>query len=74
MADFLDQTEIPIPCVNCGHKVTKSIAWLKANTQFVCAQCGKMITLQSEELLGGIKKAEQVIDEFARDITKIGSE
>ncbi len=74
MTGFFDQSEIAIPCAKCGHQTQKSIAWLKANAQFVCAGCGQVIRLESEELLRGIKKAEKSIADFVRDVSDTGTQ
>ncbi len=64
--------EISIPCPGCGHKTAKSIAWLEKNKQFTCDGCGKEVTVEAEQLLLGIKKADKTLADFRKKIGRLG--
>ena len=40
----MDNLEMENPCVYCGRKNRKSIAWMKAENQFTCG-CGTVIAV-----------------------------
>jgi len=56
-----ESATIDIPCPKCQHKTTKSIGWLKANSQFTC-ECGVVVVLQHEELLEGLAEIDARIE------------
>ncbi|MBY5585326.1 hypothetical protein [Rhizobium leguminosarum] len=69
---MFDKQTIDIPCPKCGHETTKTIAWIKAHNDFVCAKCGSMITIDKEEILAGLKKAKASLAKFGKSIGKMG--
>lgn len=69
---MFDDAAISIPCPGCGEKTEKTIGWLKTHNHFACPACQKIITLEKEKLLSGLKSAEKSIADFQRSIAKLG--
>ncbi|WP_411906297.1 hypothetical protein [Rhizobium mayense] len=69
---MFDNKSISIPCPGCGQKTSKTIAWIKANDNFICDGCGRPITIKAEELLSGLEEAKKAIADFKRNLRGIG--
>lgn len=54
MTGFIDNAEIALPCPGCGHNTHKTVGWIKANDNFICARCGATVVLQNTEELARI--------------------
>lgn len=68
MADFLDHdAEIGVPCPGCGHETAKSIGWLKANDEMVCAGCGETINFTAS-FRKSLSEAERLFVDFRKGI------
>ena len=65
---FLDEQKIAIPCPGCGKKNEKSIGWVKANDQMTCSGCGRTVHLERDQLLAGVKGAEDQIAQLRKTI------
>jgi transcription initiation factor IIE alpha subunit len=63
---LLDDKEIRFDCPKCGHKLRESIGWFKANNQVSCPGCGSIITLDTSNLVGELKKVEDALDQFPK--------
>lgn len=67
MGDDLNRgAEMPIPCPNCGEKVTKTVAEMEADPIITCAACGKRTKWDAEEFRKGLESLQKRIDEFRR--------
>jgi len=66
----LDKQTIAIPCPQCGKKADKTITWLKANDKFTCGGCGGNVTVDRNQFLSEIKKAEKMLADFKRSLGK----
>lgn len=65
MADRLfDSEQIGIPCPKCGYETKKTIAWLRENSEFVCANCGTEIALERDQ-------AVRTLDDVAKRISDV---
>jgi transcription elongation factor Elf1 len=71
-AIVFDNTEIEIPCSGCGQKTAKTVGWLKANGQFVCSGCGATINVDSEQLIAGLDKVDDVVAKLRASLSKLG--
>lgn len=71
MSGFLDKAEIEIPCGNCGHKIKKSIGWIKSNREFNCS-CGTKIKIDAEQFKTEIAKAEKSFSDLQRTLKNFG--
>ena len=69
---MFESAEIRVPCPGCGHKSVKSLAWLKANDQFICDGCGKSVTLDREQFRAGLDKVDQSIAKFRASLRNFG--
>jgi hypothetical protein len=69
---MFDDATISIPCPSCGEQTEQTIGWLKTHDHLACPACQKIITLEKEELLSGLKRAEKSLAEFQRRISKLG--
>lgn len=71
---MFEKAEIGIPCPECGHETSKTIAWIKAHDEMVCEgpDCGRTIHLERENLLAGLKDAEQSMAKFRKSIGRLG--
>ena len=67
---ILNDHSINIPCPQCGQKTAKTLGWIKAHTDFMCAGCGRLITLDRDQLIGELRKVEKSISEFGRQFRK----
>lgn len=67
---FLDGTSLDIPCPQCDHKTAKTFGWIKAHTDFTCVGCGRTITLDRDQILGELRKAEKSISNLGRNLSK----
>ena len=69
MNDSIQSHQVSIDCPQCGHKLHKTLAWLKANPRFSCAcgaafdahQVGDAITAAERSIEDLRKKASQTI-------------
>lgn len=71
MTNFLDSTEIEIPCENCSHKTKKSIGWIKSNKDFTCS-CGTKITIDASQFKSEIAKVEKSLAELQKTLKSFG--
>lgn len=65
---MFEKAEIGIPCPKCGHKTEKTVAWIKANDSFTCGGCGSTVTVDTENLLAGLQKAEKSVADFRKKL------
>lgn len=52
---IVEDEEIELTC-ECGHKIRKSIRWLKTNKDFPCPVCGAKIVLLNNNALAEVLK------------------
>lgn len=64
---MFEKAELPIPCVNCGNKTKKTVAWLKSHKTFTCG-CGA--TVDASPFVGSIKQANKAVDDFKRSLKR----
>lgn len=57
---------IRIPCPSCGYETKRSIAWIKANDHFACAECNRTINLGRPQLLAGVEVSNDQVAEMVR--------
>lgn len=69
---MFDDAEIEIPCTGCSQKTAKTVRWLKSNNQFVCSGCGATINLDSDQLIAGLDKVDDVFAKLRASLQKIG--
>jgi len=69
---MFEKAKLGIPCPACGKKTEKTVAWIKANDEFVCAGCGGNVSVDRKELLAGLKKADKAVAEFRKSLGKFG--
>ncbi|WP_153318600.1 hypothetical protein [Sinorhizobium meliloti] len=62
--------EIDIPCPECGHEVSKTVDWVKANDELSCRRCGSVIELENEKHLLIIEHVTQGITRLRRSLAK----
>ncbi|HEV7308382.1 hypothetical protein [Ensifer sp.] len=62
--------EIDIPCPECGHENSQRVAWVKANDELPCEQCGSAIALEDEKHLLVIEQATANIAKLRRSLAK----
>jgi len=67
---LFDAQDLPIECPNCKHKTPKSIAWIKQHSELTCT-CGATIRIDSDELLAGLRKAEDMISRLEKSKIKL---
>jgi hypothetical protein len=63
MRGFLDNSEIEIPCDNCGRKTKKSIGWIKSHRVLPCV-CGTRIKLYTGQFKSDIAKVERSLTDL----------
>lgn len=68
---MLEDFKLDIPCPACGQKTAKTIGWVKANDHLACAHCGRDFTLDRDQFLGEITKAEKSLAKFRRSFGKL---
>lgn len=68
MFQFRSDEVFPFPCPNCGHKIEKTVGWLKANTRLRCPNCETNIWYYPETFARALDEAERAINDFGRDI------
>lgn len=66
--------EIDIPCPECGHEVSKTVDWVKANDELSCRRCGSVIELESEKHVLIIEHVTQSITKLRRSLAKFRKE
>ncbi|TIV38923.1 MAG: hypothetical protein E5V91_12305 [Mesorhizobium sp.] len=69
---MFDNAEIEIPCPKCRHKTSKTIAWIKAHSDFVCAGCGVTIALEKKKLLAGLDDVDKSLAKFRKTLSGLG--
>ncbi|MDX0065918.1 hypothetical protein GOB13_23315 [Sinorhizobium meliloti] len=62
--------EIDIPCPECGHEVSKTVDWVKANDELSCRRCGSVIELENEKHLLIIEHVTQSITTLRRSLAR----
>jgi hypothetical protein len=70
MAGFLDGHTLGVRCWRCDRKSIHSIGWIKVHKAMPCGGCGATIRLDAPQLVGEIKRVEQLLSDFARGIGK----
>lgn len=60
----LDNDEMQLPCGECGHEVTQTIAWIKSHDKLICPVCGAETALDREKFLADIENVEKLLDDF----------
>lgn len=63
----LDNREVPVECVQCGHKSVKTIGDLKVNGDVTCAGCGAVRRYSADEIV----RAEQSINRELRGLSNV---
>ncbi|MER9188634.1 hypothetical protein [Mesorhizobium australicum] len=69
---MFEKAEIGIPCPKCRHKTNKTIAWIKAHHEMVCAGCGSTIGLEKKELISGLDKVDKSVAELRKTLGGFG--
>lgn len=67
---MFETQQVGLPCPKCAHRAEKTIAWIKANDDFLCEACGTHVSMKSEQLLAGIKKAEKGIEKLRKSLCR----
>lgn len=58
MSGLIDDSEVDLPCENCGHVTKKNIGWIKSHSEFICV-CGTRISLDTDEFRSDLAKIER---------------
>jgi transcription elongation factor Elf1 len=72
MMGYLDRQEVSILCPGCKRENITTVGWIKANDVVHCAGCGKNITLQRNNFLPKLEKAEKAVDAFLEEVRTLG--
>lgn len=68
----LDSHRIELPCPHCGHKLSKTIAQLKAQHESVTCGCGMSFHVDKAQFLRDIGKAEKAVADLKRALGRLG--
>lgn len=68
MKENLDDVKFDLSCTQCGRKFSKTVGWLKKNSQHTCTHCKTVVTLDKEQFLREIASAEA---EHAKMVKKL---
>lgn len=68
---LLDGFEVPITCSDCRHETKKSVAWLRANTEFNCPNCGALLDLKGYDFAGLWESADEAVDGLRKDLGRV---
>lgn len=69
---MFDSQEIGIPCPECGHKTSKSVAWIKTHDKMTCGGCGREITIEDKGFSAGLKEFEKGVADIRKSLRRIG--
>ena len=69
---MFDSKSIGLPCPKCGHKTSKTIAWIKAHDEFVCDSCDANVRMNKQDLLAGLDQAEESIAKLRKSLGSLG--
>ena len=67
-----DDAEIAVPCPECGKENQRTLGSLRAQDQFNCAGCGKLIAPDATDLNQGVGAAEQALDNLRKSLRSFG--
>jgi DNA-directed RNA polymerase subunit RPC12/RpoP len=65
-----DNQLMEIACSKCGHKVEKTLRWLKANSLLKCAACGHDMAAERTTVIEGLAAANKLASDYGQDITR----
>ncbi len=65
-----DGHAVELRCPDCGRAVSKTIGWLKLRRSFNCTWCGTLITIDRENFLADVAKAEQALVDLGKHFGK----
>jgi|CXWL01.1.fsa_nt_gi ribosomal protein S27E len=68
MAGLFDAAEIGVPCPGCSGTTPKTIAWIKAHTEFTCDHCGAIVSLDKVGLEKGLGQADADLERLKKSI------
>ncbi len=71
MGAFSD-AKLEISCPGCGHKISKTVGYLKSHSSMTCPSCGRTIRLENRDFRRGIDSAERQIEDLKRKLKKFG--
>jgi transposase-like protein len=63
-----DDFMLPVPCPHCGEVTDRSVGWLRAHTGWRCEGCNLQVTYEQDRLALVLKRVEEVLDRFRRDL------
>jgi transcription initiation factor TFIIIB Brf1 subunit/transcription initiation factor TFIIB len=67
---LFENAELGLPCPGCGGKSPKTIAWIKANTEFVCDHCGATVQMDKADLEKGLGEVDSALEEIKRNLRR----
>ncbi len=66
----IDNAEYPIECPNCGHEISETVAWYKANPNFTCPNCDFLF--EAEDFARGLKEFCDEWNKMVDSLDKLG--
>lgn len=70
MAKISDELAFPIPCPECGHEISKTLAELKDNPTIICPACSAQIEVTSDaattEAADKLEEIDRLIEGFGK--------
>lgn len=72
MKGFFDAEKVDVPCPGCGHKVTKTVGWMKRSPEWTCAGCGRDVKLDASQVARSLKQVDDAISQLERTLKKFG--
>ena len=68
-----DQQTIGVACPACGHTTHKMLAWIKVHSDFACPGCRKIIHLERDTRVRGIRRADKAVADLHRKLREFGN-
>jgi ribosomal protein S27E len=69
---LFDDTEIKIPCPDCGKINKQTVGWLRNHSQVACLGCGFLISPRTSEARRELHKIDKAWAKLVAALNKIG--
>ena len=74
MKSVFDEQPLPIPCPNCGHRISLTVKWFRGHNALRCPDCCFIACLDTRQVKQELAKVDKAIDGFMNAFTRLSNQ
>ena len=72
MSKFFGDQQLTLTCLKCGHQFQETVTRLETSPDIPCPECAVVTHYEASQFRSALAEADQALDDFAKEVRKLG--